>query len=181
MKRARQSAILLAAVAIAACTRPGGSLVDISGPVGKGYRVLGFGIPGDSQASKEGDLVYLFVFEPESSLFEGNLETATWEEAAHHDASVIRQAISFSAVDGKGKVVHQRSVDLTVNRRDDSFQLDDLQGHAAAGRVVLVGPDITGRLALKRQVNPPGPVRLDLEGVKGLLDGPLGASLGLHR
>ena len=178
MRPLRRELLLLAVFCLAACGRPR-VLSSFSGPIDNGYRVLGFGFSEDWQTTNVGDLTYLFVFEPEPSRPEGSSESLRDGGSQYHDAAVIRQSMSFSRKDANGRTIEQRNVDLVIDRKGDHFQVADLTGGPGPGRIVLVGRNNQGKLVIKRQLPPPGPIRFHVDDAKALLAGPLGKSLGI--
>ncbi len=181
MRHVIRQILFLVPLAIAACDRSRPPLSSFSGDIGNGYNVVGFGFSEDWQGSNVGDLVYLFVFEQEPSPPRGSTETLTSSSSVYHDASIIRNGMSFSRTGPDGNVIEQRSVDLVIDRKDDSFQVGELKGGPTPGRVVLVGRNDAGKLVIKRQSPPPGPIRLHVDGAKALLEGSLGNSLGIRK
>ena len=177
MLRAARAIVL---IGLSACGASEPPLSSFSGPVGNGVRVLGFGFSRSWKTTNVGDLVYLFVFEPEPSAPSGEFQTLSTNSSSYHDADVILQSVTFSRKDAKGNVLETHAMNLVVNRRNETFRAGELSGGPAPGRVVLVGLSPSGKLAIKRQVPAPGPIPLHVDGAKALLDGPLGRLLDLH-
>jgi hypothetical protein len=176
----RKTLALAALLALAACGRRP-FLASFSGPLGSGGRtVLGFGFTKEVKAPSRGALVYLFVFEPDPATARRDAELFAASSSSYHDGDVIRQTMSFSPLTPEGETLEKRSLELVVDRKDDSFRIGTLTGTPAAGRVVLIGVDASGVLSIKKQLPPPGPILLHADGAKALLEGPLGQALGLR-